>query len=152
MQLGLDNPLKGNYKWGGACVGANGLIYTIPSDRHEIMVINPWTEEVYPMEGHLDVEGKNLWQNGILAPHNNAIYCISCNAETVLKIEPGPDANSPGTFSLVGELPEGGDKWQGGVLGSDGCVYGIPEDSEFVMKVDPTTDQVTVIGTSGHHD
>ena len=40
----------------------------------------------------------------------------------------------------------GQDKWLGGVLGSDGCVYGVPGHARTVLKIDPRTDDVCTIG------
>ena len=37
----------------------------------------------------------------------------------------------------------GQDKWLGGVLGSDGCVYGVPGHSKTVLRIDPKTDAVS---------
>ena len=44
----------------------------------------------------------------------------------------------------------GQDKWLGGVLGSDGCVYGVPGHSKTVLRIDPKTDAVsTLLPTNG---
>jgi hypothetical protein len=43
-----------------------------------------------------------------------AIYCIPCNAERVLKIVPGPTP----TATLVGPALPGRNKWYGGLLGA----------------------------------
>ncbi|EOD04554.1 hypothetical protein EMIHUDRAFT_221054 [Emiliania huxleyi CCMP1516] len=39
----------------------------------------------------------------------------------------------------------GADKWLGGVLGSDGCVYGVPGHARSVLRIDPTTDTVQTV-------
>ena len=36
--------------------------------------------------------------------------------------------------------------WHGGALGDDGCVYGVPCNAEQVLKINPRTREVTVIG------
>ena len=40
----------------------------------------------------------------------------------------------------------GRDKWLGGVLGSDGCVYGVPGHATTVLQIDPQTDAVRTLG------
>jgi len=48
--------------------------------------------------------------------------------------------------SSIGVLSPGGWKWHGGVLGSDGCVYGLPNHADSVLKIVPETGLVTTIG------
>ena len=45
------------------------------------------------------------------------------------------------------QLLAGKDKWLGGVLGADGCIYGIPQCAVSVIKIDPKKQQVSTIGT-----
>ena len=52
--------------------------------------------------------------------------------ERVLRIDP-----ASGGVSLVGPATPGDDKWQGGVLGDDGAIYGIPERCRRVLKIVP---------------
>ena len=40
----------------------------------------------------------------------------------------------------------GQDKWLGGVLGADGCVYGVPGHAKHVLKLDPVTAKVSLVG------
>ena len=52
--------------------------------------------------------------------------------------------------TLVGDdLGAGLAKWNGGVLGRDGCVYGIPASAKRVLRFDPTTQQATLVGSGG---
>ena len=44
------------------------------------------------------------------------------------------------------DLGEGGEKWVGGVLGLDGCVYGIPANAAKVLCFDPKTQEATLVG------
>lgn len=44
----------------------------------------------------------------------------------------------------------GQDKFLGGVLGSDGCIYGIPGHSKHVLKIDPSTGEISLIGGPYH--
>ena len=53
-------------------------------------------------------------------------------ATSVLKIDPVSQE-----VSTLGELPAGGWKWHGGVVGQDGCIYGVPANADSVLVVDP---------------
>lgn len=48
--------------------------------------------------------------------------------------------------TTIGGPLEGQWKWHGGVLGADGAIYGIPCNSEGVLKIVPETQEVSVIG------
>ena len=59
---------------------------------------------------------------------------------------------------MIGEgLPAGGWKWHGGAASSDGrVIYGFPNHSDYVLRIDTTTDVVSLIGgpkvlKSGRH-
>ena len=57
------------------------------------------------------------------------------------------DAVSAYEATLVSaELPEGRDKWTGGVLAADGNIYGIPHNATQVLRFDPRTQQATLVG------
>jgi hypothetical protein len=38
--------------------------------------------------------------------------------------------------------------WHGGALGDDGSIYGIPSNSKFVLKIVPSTNEVSTIGST----
>lgn len=65
---------------------------------------------------------------------------IPCNADQVLRID--PESKEVSTF---GSLPPGKNKYQGGVLAKDGCIYCIPENAERVLRIDPETDQTSLL-------
>ena len=48
--------------------------------------------------------------------------------------------------STFGSLT-GTSKWYGGVLAPNGMIYGIPINSETVLKIDPTTDTASTFGS-----
>ena len=50
-----------------------------------------------------------------------------------------------GECSVVGDgtLPEGGWKWHGGLAARGGdVIYGFPNNSDWVLKIDTTTDEL----------
>lgn len=100
-----------------------------------------------------DKEGSNgcnrwQWHGGAVAESSStssAIYCPPSNANRVLKIqldgdevveEIGPDLSQYG----------GQNRWYGGITGLDGCVYAPPYAATGVLRIDPRTDTVDVIG------
>ena len=53
--------------------------------------------------------------------------------------------------SEVKEVKEVGEfeksyKWVGGILGKDGCIYGIPNASDKIIKINPNTNQIEYFG------
>lgn len=48
--------------------------------------------------------------------------------------------------TTFGNLPVGDNKWSGGVLASNGCIYGMPNNSVTVLKIDPTDDSTSTFG------
>lgn len=49
------------------------------------------------------------------------------------------------SISHIGASVAGG--WFGGQLAPNGCIYGVPGNSDAVLKIDPTTDTVTTFGS-----
>ncbi|KAK3252248.1 hypothetical protein CYMTET_38440 [Cymbomonas tetramitiformis] len=47
---------------------------------------------------------------------------------------------------LLGKPLPGKDKYNGGVTGADGCIYGIPADANEVLQICPDTQDVTTVG------
>lgn len=50
--------------------------------------------------------------------------------------------------TIGGDLPEmqGDWLWHGGNLGDDGCIYGVPCNAERILKINPRTSEVSLIG------
>lgn len=151
----VRDSMQGRYKWLGGCVGADGAVYGVPSDSSCILRVDPATDAVTTF-GHGAVPGeKNKWQGGVLAA-DGCVYCIPSDACSVLRIDTNPGVfdgaegaplrgDEPAAYaavSLIGDLPATKDKWQGGFLGTDGAIYGIPECADRVLKVVPATGEV----------
>ena len=58
---------------------------------------------------------------------------MPCNATNVLKIETGPEPK----VSFFGELSPSRQKWYGGILAPDGCIYCVPNCADQVLKIVP---------------
>ncbi|KAK3247240.1 hypothetical protein CYMTET_43254 [Cymbomonas tetramitiformis] len=141
----IGGPLLGGQKWYGGLLGEDGCIYGIPYNASSVLKIDPSTQEVTTI-GELP-EGGWKWHGGVVAP-NGDIYGMPSHANTVLKIVP-----STGEVVEIGTLSKGRQsddhykyKYGGGVVGEDGAVYGLPSDADRVLKIVPTTGEVTEIG------
>ena len=60
------------------------------------------------------------------------MYAIPCDADHVLVIHPRTCE-----LELLGQLPEGRKKWQGGYGAPDGRMWGLPESADGVLRITP---------------
>jgi len=51
--------------------------------------------------------------------------------------------------SYIGPRFHGQNKWYGGILGDDGCVYGMPYTAPSILQIDTISDEVRTIGDFG---
>merc|ERR1711972_688368 len=84
----------------------------------------------------------NKWQNGFTG-RDGAVYGIPQRARGVVRVKPSPDSggepdvtvlNCGDEFSMYSD---GKDKFEGGVMGSDSCIYCIPLRAKHVLRVIP---------------
>ena len=165
--LGVDSGIipPGGYKWGGAVVGSDDRVYGIPSDINQVLVIEPrrdgatnssdeglslqdiprYADEASAASSKLPF--RNKWQGGVRV--GDSIYCVPCNALSVLKITTDSSIyRNPAIITEigVGEVPKGRCKWQGGSYSeSDHCIYCVPEHSDAILKINCTTDQISLL-------
>ena len=114
--------------------------------------------KINPATNHVSIFGQEVlekectqvdgwyYHGGNLAK-NGWIYCIPANARQVCKVNPSTEQ-----VMMIGPVFDaGGQKWFGGIIGSDECIYGIPHNNaEGVLKIDPKTDEVSLLeGTDG---
>jgi hypothetical protein len=129
----IGPPYIGKFKWlRGVEVSASamddprypdGCCFALPCNSPSILKVNPATDRVYTFgEEVLSDCGSDRWHyhGGNLAS-NGWLYAIPANAERVLKFHPVTDE-----VMFIGPNFPGGQKWFGGITGSDGCIYGIP--------------------------
>lgn len=145
-------PLVGQQKWYGGLLGVDGCIYGIPNCAHGVLKVDPRTQEVSTFGG-ADLpdtpfgDQKYRWHGGVAHP-NGCIYGVPSHADCVLKIDPA--AQSVTTFG--GPIPNGSYrpngkyKYGGAVIGSNGAIYCLPSDADQVLKVNPVTEEATLIG------
>ena len=57
------------------------------------------------------------------------------------------------TVERIGDdLGTTGDKWSGGGIGGDGCIYCIPAYHSRVLRIDPVTNTVSLFGPDLHNN
>lgn len=144
------------YKWLGGAYGADGCIYGMPSDATSILRIEPHeqaNQTVATTFGNVNIPNTsavNKWQGGVLSPMDGCVYAVPADANCVLKIDTNPDTPLDidfidlnlhrGVWPPNNNYTDIEDKWQGGFMGRDGVIYGIPECVDRVMKLTPGKD------------
>ncbi|KAJ8602461.1 hypothetical protein CTAYLR_001299 [Chrysophaeum taylorii] len=115
--------VEGRYKYGGGVVAGNA-VYGIPSDATSVLKI---VGRVVATFGSLDPRKNKVGRDGI-------VYCVPCDAEEVLAIDPRTDALRllalPGGRPLV-------DKFQGGYADFAGRIWCVPENARRVLRLTP---------------
>eukprot|EP00959_Pyramimonas_sp_CCMP1952_P266759 5577077-Pyramimonas_sp.AAC.2 len=111
---------KGDWKWHGGVLAADGNIYGFPAHAEAVLKISPATGEVTQIGGPF--KGRYKWLGGAVGDDGN-IYCMPSDANSVLRICPGT-----GECSVFGEVSAMKNKWQGAVKVRAGPVR--PHDCE----------------------
>ena len=159
---------RGKYLWGGAAETKDGIIYCIPSDSMDILKINTHNHQVERFGGINDTvysrsdQGEliasshsslheynhNKWQGGVMSGKTGLIICIPCHASHILVIDTNTDQLIEIGQDVIKDC--GMDKWQGGYLTQDAegndVVFGIPENADYVLRVDCNTLEVKLLG------
>jgi hypothetical protein len=134
----------GNYFWHGG-IKRNGKIYAHPSHADTVLVIDT-REDVkgaiseLPIHCHdqdQNFKGTYKWLGGAVGADGH-IYCPACDTSAILKIN--VDTGYCETFGFAGTDRN---KWQGGILGRDNCIYTIPANGLHVCRIatDPNNKQ-----------
>jgi len=151
--LWSKEPLVGQTLYLGGEVGCDGKIYCIPGHAAKVLVIDPDTDEVFPVGPVLP--GKFKWLRGVRC--GDVIYGLPCHKDTVLKIHvptltvtelpiPYDDFYQDSKEAQVQRDMEW--KYHGGTTSPiDGCIYAIPQSAWHVLKIDPATETCTFIPT-----
>ena len=141
--------LLGANKWYGGLVGNDGCIYCMPFNENCVLKIDPRTQSVSRHgEDVIKTKGGYKWHGGVVAP-DGCIYAMPSHANAVLKVTPGENVG----VKIIGNLRTENSiphlykyKYGGGVVGSDGNVYGIPSDADYVIRINTQTEQVEEVG------
>jgi len=167
----LRGLIHNNFLYGIPAWNANGVLkVSLESQKHKVKIL-----PLPPLDGgdeeekcvilenedrhkqndheHADRERKFnsidrnrwMWHGGAIGngPYGSAIYCVPSNAKRVLKVSLENDA-----VEEIGPTLQKGlqNKWYGGIVGRDGCIYGMPYTATGVLQIDPRTDTVRILG------
>ena len=147
---GLDcGGFEGREKYlGGELCELNGHIYTIPGFAHRIMDIDATQDPPHFQYIGPDLPGEFKWLRGI--PISDKIYGIPCHSDAVLKINVlTHDVQLLKWNDSDPKACPSNQKWKyhgAAVSDVDGCIYCIPQAAEYVMKINPVTDEISFIG------
>mmetsp|Transcript_30903 Transcript_30903/g.74241 ORF Transcript_30903/g.74241 Transcript_30903/m.74241 type:complete len:726 (-) Transcript_30903:784-2961(-) len=132
-------PQDGRYKWLGGALSMNKrYAYLFPCDAEQVLRVDCHTDEL-KLVGPSLLDGINKFQNGFCG-RDGCLYGIPQRAIGVLRIVPGgaPDGDDHVDLIPCGEnMLSVKDKFEGGVLGQDGCIYCIPLKATACVKIIP---------------
>lgn len=142
-------PQDHRYKYlGGATTLDQRYAYLFPCDAERVLRIDCLTDELC-LVGPPLLDGENKFQNGFVG-RDGCLYGIPQRASGVLQVLPSSLAASSESNNVLlciddeVDLLDCGpdligvkDKFEGGVLGPDGCIYCIPLRSKVCIKIVP---------------
>lgn len=121
-------PQDNGYKYlGGALTRDGRYAFLFPCDAEQVLRID-CVEDTLSLVGPLLLEGENKFQNGFVG-RDGALYGIPQRSCGVLRIVPRSESEGEDHVDIMDcgeELIGVKDKFEGGVLGADGCIYCIP--------------------------
>lgn len=142
-------PYDGEYKYLGGSLSRDGrFAYLFPCDAEYVLRFDMVSDEIKLVGPHL-TEGRNKFQNGFIG-NDDCVYGIPQRSSGVLRIIPPgvkrygrdgsllPDDDEHVDVIYCGDdMVSCKDKFEGGVLGSDGKVYCIPLRAKSFVNVIP---------------
>eukprot|EP00937_MAST-01D_sp_MAST-1D-sp2_P006523 g6523.t1 len=157
--------------WRGGVLAATGVVYGVPFKSRSVLVIVPREQKSIGLNSDVIKKmpikwgtgnkftgtADDRWSGGVLAA-NGAIYCAPSSYEKILKFDPHlGHKSSTEAFATTLNLPltivtpdgakdtdeylKGDNKWEGGVLASNGHVYFIPNCAEYVLRLKPNAEE-----------
>jgi len=110
----------------GTCDGSEYNNEACGFDGGDCLNFNKEKLERYP-----DCSLTNIgWiEDGVCDEENNIDGCLDGN-------------DCVPSMKLIGDKYDGVDKWLGGVVGHDGNIYGIPDDMNKILKIDPSANAI----------
>ena len=128
--------------WAGTTQGPDGKLYAVPGASTSVLCFDPATGQLSTF-GDLPEGGWKHAGGGVLAP-DGCIYAAPFIGTThVLRIDPVER-----TATHIGDdVKQAGEaKWFTGAVGADGRLYFPPFVATRVLRIDPTTHTVELIG------
>ena len=158
-----SNPLHGQTLYLGGEVGSDGNIYCIPGHAGRVLQISTKTNVIQQIGPELrtnchspDTSQGRLfkWLRGIVV--GDLIYGLPCHADDILKINVKTQeiTTLPIPYEALYDSPEEAKvqrqmiwKYHGGTICPiDNCIYAIPQRAHHVLKIDLTTENVSIVG------
>ena len=133
-------------KWCGGTQGSDGCLYFAPLEKSQILRVDPSNnnDSTLLVGKHLGSNNKHKFSGCVASKDNKTIYFIPLDYNRLMEFDVATQACK---FVDVGRLhPEQTQKWTGGVLGPDGCIYGIPGNANKILKYDPQSKRATLVG------
>lgn len=145
----IDQPFTISNFFSGA-LASNGYIYCAPGSATSCLKIKTADQTVSSFSGFAD--GSFKYGGAIFT--NGAVYFIPANATVVAKINIADDSitwlDSTGVKGTEsGDLGATAQKWYGAYVGADGKIYSPPYNATSVLIIDPATDAITFMDTTG---
>ena len=145
------------YNWNRGILANDGCIYCLPIESDgRFLKIDTKTDDIEILHIQLPADetprdDTYLWTSGAIAADGN-IYYMPCSAHRILKFDPRTRLASSVGPDLADEvnIDEESDDgyidclYDDTVLGSDGCLYGIPQQAKHVIRLDPRTQLLSV--------
>ena len=134
-------PQDHRYKYLGGALTLHGhFAYLFPCDAECVLRIDCRTDEL-ALVGPLLLDGESKFQNGFVA-RDGCLYGIPQRATGVLRIVPARSEGEDDHVDIMDcgqDLVAVKDKFEGGVMGADGCIYCIPLRCKTCVKIVPAT-------------
>lgn len=139
-----------NHKWHGGAAATNGVIVSIPANADTVLCITP-AETIDGEPTLTEIGNSSIIQSGrhrsdgkykylgAMAGTNGKVYLFPCASEYVLQVDTvhgiaknvGPNLRETGLEHIHQN------KWQNGLTcPNDQCVYGIPQSSHTLLRID----------------
>lgn len=94
------------------------------------------------------LDGRHKWLGGAVNHDKTAIFAIPSHSRWVLKITPDFPSRGKEKVETIGGLRLPGNyKYLRAILGQDNMIYGVPCFAKKVLKIDPSTSELTEFGT-----
>ena len=153
-----ENPIQGQSLYLGGEVGSDGNIYCIPGHATRVLQINTTTNTIQPIGPELVTgNGRHYkWLRGLVV--GDIIYGLPCHADSMLRIDVATQTVTqiviPYDKLYAHYDPSEAEKqrrmkWKthgGAISPIDGCIYAIPQSCLHVLKLDVSTEQISIVG------
>eukprot|EP00055_Hartaetosiga_balthica_P004521 m.11919 g.11919 ORF g.11919 m.11919 type:complete len:416 (+) comp3921_c0_seq1:70-1317(+) len=124
-------------QWYGGGVGIDGNVYGVPYTHTHVLVVYTKTHLANAsIPSMLVGAGLRKWNGAAHPPNSDVIFCVPANANAILMID--TKTSSVDYTTLTVSLSQN-HKWGWGVVAPNGKVYGVPDQYEYVLVLDPIT-------------